>query len=139
MPLKSIQLATISPSNRAEGKFDVDAHSDTGHLSATFACSSESSALKLRDAIRDHADCLKNVFDSRDRPTREGPIALLVENVCNLNNGAMVQLGEFLRAHPIERAQFASRCAAMIESALEVDASRYTGDDGRPFLGHRSP
>lgn len=137
MPLKSIQLATISPSNRAAGLFDVDVHSDTGHLSATFGCSSESNAIRLRDAIRENADGLKNVFDSRDRPTRESPISLLVENVCNLNNGAMVQLGEFLRAHPIERAQFASRCAAMIESALEVDASRYTTDDGRPFLGNR--
>ena len=54
------------------------------------------------------------------------PIGLLVENVCQLNNGAMQQLGEFLRDQPpTVRAQFIGRCAAMIESASEHDARNY--------------
>ncbi len=65
MALKSIQLATISPSNRAEGKFIVDVHSDDGKLTATFDCSSECDAVQLRKAIRDHADQLRRVSDFR--------------------------------------------------------------------------
>lgn len=67
MPLKSIQLATISPVNRAEGKFIVDVHSDDGSMRATFDCDSELDAIKLRNAIREHASRLKRVSDFRDR------------------------------------------------------------------------
>lgn len=67
MSLKSIQLATISPIDRANGLFEVTAHSDSGDQIAHFRCSSERSALALRDAIREHADCLHNVGDYRQR------------------------------------------------------------------------
>lgn len=54
------------------------------------------------------------------------PIAMLVDNICHLNNGAMQQIGEFVALQPLAvRAQFASRCAAMIASALENDADRF--------------
>lgn len=67
MSLKSIQLATIDPSNRAEGKFNVTVHSDDGHLLAIFDCSSEHDARHLRNAIREHADQLRRVADYRPR------------------------------------------------------------------------
>lgn len=67
MALKNIQLATISPSNRAEGKFIVDVHSDDGLVCATFDCDSEHDAVKLRNAIRDHASRLRRVSDYRPR------------------------------------------------------------------------
>lgn len=66
MALKNIQLATISPTNRVEGKFTVDVHSDDGKLCAIFDCSSETAAVRLRNAIRDYADQLRRVFDYRD-------------------------------------------------------------------------
>ena len=68
MPLKSIQLATISPSNRAEGKFIVTVHSDDGHVSADFDCGSERDAITLRNALRDHADRLRGVYDYTPKP-----------------------------------------------------------------------
>lgn len=68
MSLKSIQLATISPSNRAEGKFTVTINSDDGNMAATFNCSSERDAVRLRNAIREHADELRRVFDYRPKP-----------------------------------------------------------------------
>jgi hypothetical protein len=71
MALKSIQLATISPSNRAEGKFTVDAHSDDGNICATFDCDSEHDAIKLRNAIREHAARLRRVSDFSDRRTQQ--------------------------------------------------------------------
>lgn len=70
MSLKSIQLATISPSNRAEGKFTVDVHSDDGNQLATFDCDSERDAVKLRDAIREHAARLRRVADYRSPPVK---------------------------------------------------------------------
>lgn len=63
MALKNIQLAQISPSNRAEGKFTVTVYTDDGQAHATFDCSSEQDAIKLRTALRENADRLKNVFD----------------------------------------------------------------------------
>lgn len=63
MALKSIQLATISPINRAEGKFIVEAHSDDGLVTAVFDCDSEADAIALRNAIREHAARLRRVFD----------------------------------------------------------------------------
>ena len=66
MPLQSIQLATISPSNKAEGKYTVTVHSDDGQQMADFDCSSERDAITLRNAIREHADRLRHVNDFRD-------------------------------------------------------------------------
>ena len=63
MTLKSIQLATIDPSNRAEGKFTVTVHSDDGDKGAIFDCSSERDAIELRRALRENADRLRRVFD----------------------------------------------------------------------------
>jgi hypothetical protein len=65
MSLKNIQLATISPSNRALGKFTVTVHSEDGHQLADFDCSSEFDARALRNAIREHADRLRHVADYR--------------------------------------------------------------------------
>lgn len=65
MSLKSIQQAAINPINRAEGKFEVVVHSDDGNQIAMFNCDSEHDAIKLRDAIRDHASCLRRVADYR--------------------------------------------------------------------------
>ncbi len=67
MTLKSIELAVINPINRAEAKFEVVVHSDDGDQLAQFSCSSECSALILRNAIREHADCLRRVADYRPR------------------------------------------------------------------------
>ena len=70
MALKSIQLAAISPSNRAEGKFIVTVHSDDGNKFADFDCDSERDAIVLRNAIREHAARLRHVADySPTRPT----------------------------------------------------------------------
>lgn len=65
MALKDIQLAQISPSNRAEGKFTVKVYSDDGKQQATFNVTGEGAALALRNALRDHADCLSSVADYR--------------------------------------------------------------------------
>lgn len=70
--MQNIQLATISPSNRAEGKFTVCAHSDDGQQSADFDCESEHDAIVLRGAIRTHAARLRHVTDFRDKPGRAG-------------------------------------------------------------------
>lgn len=59
MSLKSIQLCHIDPVNRAENVFEVTVHSDDQQQLAIFRCSSETGALKLRDAIREHADTLR--------------------------------------------------------------------------------
>ena len=67
MPLKNIQLCHIDPVDRANDVFDVTANSDDGKQLAVFRCSSESSALKLRSAIRDHADELRRAADYRER------------------------------------------------------------------------
>lgn len=65
----------------------------------------------------------------------QSPIALLIDNICQLNNGAMVQVSEFLAAQPLSvRAQFIGRCAALIESAAEKDAERYAWAGGRPAI-----
>ena len=68
MTLKSIQLATISPQDRARQLFTVDVHSDDGTKGAIFRCTGEREALHLRDAIRYHADALVRTFDY-DKPT----------------------------------------------------------------------
>lgn len=68
MALSSIQLATISPSNRAEGQFTVDVHSDDGLKRATFDCGSEGGAIKLRNALREHADRLRATSDFSRTP-----------------------------------------------------------------------
>jgi len=67
MSLTSIQLCTIDPVDRAAGKFQVTVHSDDGKQLAIFDCSSEPDALRLRTAIREHADQLRRVADYRDR------------------------------------------------------------------------
>lgn len=65
MPLKSIQLATISPVDRAAGKYTVTAHSDDGHQSVDFDCIGEDNAIALRNAIRQHAERVRHVADYR--------------------------------------------------------------------------
>lgn len=73
MSLKDIQLAAINPLNRAEGKFEVIVHSDDGAQQAQFTCSSEDDAIRLRNAIREHADCLRRVADYRpSAPKKDG-------------------------------------------------------------------
>lgn len=67
--LTSRELATISPSNRREGRFTVDVYSDDGRQFASFNCGSDHAARALRDAIREHADSLRYVHDS-DRDMR---------------------------------------------------------------------
>ncbi len=69
MTLANQELATISPSNKAEGKYTVTVHSDDGLLLADFDCDSESAAVALRNAIRQHAARLRHVADFR-RSTR---------------------------------------------------------------------
>jgi len=61
MPLKDIQLATISPSNRADGRFVVIVHSDDGQKVADFDCDNERDAIHLRNAIREYASRLRYV------------------------------------------------------------------------------
>ena len=63
MALKDVQLAVISPPCRTDQAFDVTAHSDDGNKRFTFKCTSEAAAVALRNAIREHADCLWNVAD----------------------------------------------------------------------------
>jgi hypothetical protein len=58
-----------------------------------------------------------------------GPIALLIANICNLNNGGIQQVGEYLAAQPLAvRAQFIARCASLIDTAAQKDAERYSTD-----------
>jgi hypothetical protein len=76
MPLASIQLATISPSNKAEGKYIVTVHSDDGQQMADFDCDSEHDAIVLRNAIRQRAARLRHVVDYRPRPNRTAAVAL---------------------------------------------------------------
>jgi len=73
--LKDIQLAHISAVDRAAGKFEVVVHSDDGKQVAAFDCGSEGDAIKLRSAIREHADRLRRVFDYRERPRAAGGAA----------------------------------------------------------------
>lgn len=61
MPLKDIQLCHMDPLDRESGWFQVTAHSNDQAASVTFDCDSESDAKKLRDAIREHAACLRFV------------------------------------------------------------------------------
>lgn len=69
MSLTSIQLCTIDPVDRAAEKFQVTVHSDDGKQLAIFDCTGEMEALKLRTAIREHADQLRRVADYRERKT----------------------------------------------------------------------
>lgn len=71
MALQSIQQCHIDPINRAEGKFTVTVHADDGNQLAVFDCSSEADAIKLRNAIRDHADRLRRAADYRERPLKK--------------------------------------------------------------------
>jgi hypothetical protein len=70
MSLASIGLCTIDPVDRPAGKFDVTVNSDDGNQLAIFACSSEHDALRLRTAIREHADRLRRVADYRERQVK---------------------------------------------------------------------
>lgn len=67
MALASIQLCHIDPIDRAAGKFQVTVHHEGDNMQALFTCSSERDAIALRNAIREHADCLSDVFDFRER------------------------------------------------------------------------
>ena len=66
MALQSIQLCHMDPVDRARQKFTVQINSDDGKMLAVFDCSSEHDAIKLRNAIREHADQLRRVADYRD-------------------------------------------------------------------------
>lgn len=77
MSLSSNQLCAIDPVDRAAGKFQVTVHSDDGKQLAIFDCSSEPDALRLRTAIREHADQLRRVADYRDRVRQPGVRAAL--------------------------------------------------------------
>lgn len=63
MPLQSTQLCHIDTIDRSKGQFTVTVHSDDGKQLATFKCSSEGGAVKLRNAIREHADSLHQAKD----------------------------------------------------------------------------
>jgi hypothetical protein len=64
MALLSIQLCHID--RVGDGRCTVTCHSDDGKQLATFICANEADGLKLRNAIRDHAERLKSVGDYRD-------------------------------------------------------------------------
>lgn len=64
MPLKNIQLAQISTSNKGANKFTVTVYSDDGNSHATFECDGQTNAVVLRNAIRYSADRLVTVFRS---------------------------------------------------------------------------
>lgn len=136
MPLKNIQLCTIDPSNRADGKFDVTVHSDDGNQLAIFACSSEENALRLRSAIRENADFLRRAADYRARPQSavqpvdasgrqrwagDEILGQFVANISALNNGGAQQVAEFLARQPVAaRAQFIERCLNVASSVAET-------------------
>lgn len=65
MALKSIQLAHMDRhvDKSGESNFRVTIHSDDQQMHATFACSTESDARILRDALREHANSLQRVAD----------------------------------------------------------------------------
>lgn len=86
MSLASIQLCTIDPVDRAAGHFAVTAYSDDGKQMAIFDCSSEHDALRLRTAIREHADRLRRAADYRDRknPSATAALVQLRDDVDNL-------------------------------------------------------
>lgn len=54
-PQLAVVVALPTPD---EVRFEVLVHSDDGNKMALFNCSNERAALALRDAIREHADCL---------------------------------------------------------------------------------
>ena len=70
MSLSNIQLCTIDAVDRAAGKFQVTVHSDDGKQLAIFDCTGEMEALKLRTAIREHADQLRRAADYRERKAK---------------------------------------------------------------------
>jgi len=65
MSLKNIQLAVINPIDRDAGRFEVVVYSDDGLQFARFVCGSERAAVALRNAIREHADCMYHVANYR--------------------------------------------------------------------------
>ena len=86
MPLKDIQLANISPSNRALGLFTVDAYSDDCHRYVTFEVTGEPNAVKLRNAIREYADRLTHVFDNtREAKAKAVPAPSLMRHMAKLD------------------------------------------------------
>lgn len=86
MPLKDIQLANISPANRAQGLFTVSAYSDDGHKYVTFDVTGERNAVQLRNAIREHADRLAYVFDNtREARAKAVPAPSLMRHLAKLD------------------------------------------------------
>lgn len=56
-------------------------------------------------------------------PPASTPIAEFLANVAQLNNGAMMEIADFMRAQgPAYRARVIERCAAIIGSIAETDA-----------------
>jgi len=61
MALKSIQLAHMD--RHEEDSFTVTVWSESQQQYAKFKCANERHAVKLRDALREHAECLVQVAD----------------------------------------------------------------------------
>jgi len=93
MALKSIQLATISPIDKARDLYEVTLHNDEGNVHATINCIGERSALTVRNALREHADRLRGVSDFRPR-------ARDLRNV--RNEAALIAALRVLAAYPLE-------------------------------------
>lgn len=50
-------------------------------------------------------------------------VALLVDNICNINNGGVEQVACFIAAQPLSvRARFIERLSSLIGAAAEWDA-----------------
>ncbi len=104
MSLTSIQLCTIDPVDRAAGHFVVTAYSDDGKQMAIFDCSSEHDALRLRTAIREHADQLRRVADYRERKAEATLAAAAPELLKELRLLNLDENGEQRRNTPAARA-----------------------------------
>jgi hypothetical protein len=56
-----------------------------------------------------------------------GPVAMLVDNICHINNGGVQEVAAFLARQPLHvRARFIERCSSLIGAAAEQDAASPT-------------
>lgn len=128
MSLASIHLCAIDPVDRAAGKFQVTVHSDDGKQLAIFDCSSEMDALRLRTAIREHADQLNRVADYRERKVPSNTAAQVpVGYVCE--RAALVRLRDDvdnLPLHVHKRALVRDWISVALEK-IDADAEAATG------------
>lgn len=64
---------------------------------------------------------MNTVTTSKTNTAADDAIALFVSNITSLNNGGVVQVGEFLARQPIEvRARFIERCSNLIGTVAET-------------------